>query len=122
MYLVESRNICSLPEVSTGGRSTALAGFALDGKFRTSIAENDKIYLAFVGVADEAQFHVIPFGVFDIVAVLQQVSGYHVLKPGTAVCYARPVPEIQLLFLAYGSDPLGSIRWNAIAQVQPLYS
>ena len=71
MYLVKSRNICSLSEVSTCGRISALAGFALDGKFSIPIAENDKIYLALVSISDEAQFHVISFCIFDVVAIFQ---------------------------------------------------
>ena len=81
MYLVKPWNIRPLPKVAASGRNAPFTTLALNGEFRASITKNNKVHLAPISIANEAQFHIIPLGVLNEVAVLQQVPGHHVLEP-----------------------------------------
>lgn len=84
----------------------------LHGEQRSLILQHDKIDLPFVGVPEVAKFHGIPFGLFDEIAIFQQMGGDQIFKPGAGVGDDGPIPEIRLLLLFDGADLRGAVGWK----------
>ena len=116
--LIEARNVRTRGEVGDVPAQLALAGLAFHGEDRFPAADDDKIDLTARGVPEKTQLHVFPLGVFDPVAILEQVGGDEVFESRGRILTERPIPHIEFPFLGrrpelgqpVGLDPEANIE------------